>query len=301
MQTFLPYADFARSAAVLDAPRLGKQRVETLQVLRALELPDYGWVNHPAVRMWRGCTPALVAYGLACVDAWTRPGRADSTRRLIAEFAPEVAGRTQADLAADGLLPYWLGDEALHRSHRSALLRKDPDFYRPLFGDEDPDDLPYVWPDPPSLEPPARGSGRLVWIVRPSSPEALAEFLTDGVVGLGTESGVDVDVRVREEGQSLRALLKEVSPGKRPGKDLRVLETFVHELAPGDEVGLPVEREEAVLLGEVLGGYEFDGRKGVAVRHRRRVRWNGRAERADVRPPALLQDPRRLFCVDVAA
>ncbi len=301
VQTFLPYADFARSAAVLDAPRLGKQRVETLQVLRALELPDYGWVNHPAVRMWRGCTPALVAYGLACVDEWTRTGRADSTRRLIAEFAPEVVGRTQDELAADGLMPYWLGDEALHLSHRSALLRKDPATYRPLFGDGEPDDLPYVWPDPPSLEPRARAGGRLVWVVRPSSPEALAEFLTDGVVGLGTESGVDVDVRLAEEGTTLRQLLKQVAPGKRPGKDLRVLDTFVHELAPGDEVALPVEREEALLLGEVLGGYEFDGRKGVTARHRRRVRWGGRVTRSDVQPPAMLQDPRRLFCVDVSA
>jgi hypothetical protein len=33
----------------------------------------------------------------------------------------------------------------VHRSHRSALLRKDPDHYRPLFGDQ-PADLPYVWP-----------------------------------------------------------------------------------------------------------------------------------------------------------
>lgn len=61
VQTFLPYPDFERSAAVLDPARLGKQRVETLQVLRALELPDYGWRNHPAVGMWRGRTPALVA------------------------------------------------------------------------------------------------------------------------------------------------------------------------------------------------------------------------------------------------
>jgi hypothetical protein len=44
-----------------------------------------------------------------------------------------------------GELPPWLGDEALHLSHRSALFRKDPDFYRPLFG-EVPADLPYVWP-----------------------------------------------------------------------------------------------------------------------------------------------------------
>jgi hypothetical protein len=34
----------------------------------------------------------------------------------------------------------------VHRSHRSSLLRKDPAFYRPLFGDDLPDDLPYVWP-----------------------------------------------------------------------------------------------------------------------------------------------------------
>ena len=34
MQTFLPYPDFARSAAVLDRQRLGKQRVEVLQILK---------------------------------------------------------------------------------------------------------------------------------------------------------------------------------------------------------------------------------------------------------------------------
>jgi hypothetical protein len=295
VQTFLPYADFARSAAVLDGPRLGKQRVETLQVLRALELPDYGWVNHPAVRMWRGCTPALVAYGLAVVDAWTRTGRADSTGPQIAEFAPEVVGRPQSELTA--LMPPWLGEEELHRSHRSALLRKDPDFYGPLFGDEP--EMPYVWPDPPSLEPPTRSAGRLVWVVR-GEPAVVGEFLADGVVGVGVESGIDVDVRGAAAGTSLKELLKEVAPGKRPGKALRVLDTFVHELAPGSEVALPIEGERALLLGEVLGDYEFDARKGVHARHRRRVRWGGRVTRSDVRPPALLQDPRTLFCVDVA-
>ena len=51
MQTFLPYPDFAASAAALDQARLGKQRVETLQALRALVIPDYGWRQHPAIRM----------------------------------------------------------------------------------------------------------------------------------------------------------------------------------------------------------------------------------------------------------
>src|SRR4051794_33735498 len=143
MQTFLPVADFQESARLLDPARLGKQRVETLQVLRALELTDYGWASHPVVTMWRGRTAGLVAYGLAMVRGWRERGFADSTETLIAEFAPDVVGRPQAELAAAGLLPSWVGDEALHRSHRSNLLAKDPEYYRPrlteLFGPESDD------------------------------------------------------------------------------------------------------------------------------------------------------------------
>ncbi|WP_344904429.1 hypothetical protein [Actinomadura meridiana] len=53
--------------------------------------------------------------------------------------------RKQERLADAGELPPWLGDPALHRSHRSALVRKDPDFYGPRFPGV-PADLPYVWP-----------------------------------------------------------------------------------------------------------------------------------------------------------
>ena len=146
MQTFLPYADPRASAACLDDRRLGKQRVETFQVLRAITWPTYGWKHHPAVRMWRGFVPALVAYGLACVDEWAARGHADSTRAALLEFT----GGAEPDwdeLHDTGGLPPWVGDEAFHLSHRSALVGKDPQHYRPLFGDI-PDDLPYVWPDP---------------------------------------------------------------------------------------------------------------------------------------------------------
>ncbi|MGX1122677.1 hypothetical protein RKD37_008040 [Streptomyces ambofaciens] len=53
--------------------------------------------------------------------------------------------RDQPELADAGELPPWLGDEAFHRSHRSALVRKDPAVYAGLFPGV-PDDLPYVWP-----------------------------------------------------------------------------------------------------------------------------------------------------------
>ena len=150
MQTFLPYADFQRSAESLDVSRLGKQRVETLQILRALELPEYGWANHPAVRMWRGYTPALVLYGLICARTWLVRGHADSTEAQIAEFAPDVAKATQDELASRQLLPPWLGDEALHMSHRSKLVTKDPDHYGAEFAGT-PRDLDYRGPSPSSL------------------------------------------------------------------------------------------------------------------------------------------------------
>ena len=138
MQTFLPYPDLRASSQLLDGPRLGKQRVETFQILRALTWPAYAWKNHPAVRMWRGFVPALVLYGVENCREWVRRGNADSV-------LPQLLGWTGGEVPEDPPLPPWFGLEALHLSHRSALLRKDPAYYRPLFGDE-PDDLPYLWP-----------------------------------------------------------------------------------------------------------------------------------------------------------
>lgn len=148
VQTFLPYADFARSARALDPKRLGKQRVEALQVVRALTRTGYGWQHHPAVLMWKGFEEALGRYGLTCCEVWVERGYGDTCAATIGEdlrTAGVAAVRSEAELAAAGALPPWLGDEALHRSHRSALLRKDPAHYGPLFPGV-PDDLPYVWP-----------------------------------------------------------------------------------------------------------------------------------------------------------
>ncbi len=148
MQTFLPYSDFERSARALDHKRLGKQRVETIQVVRALTRPDYGWKSHPAVLMWKGFEEALGRYGFACCEAWTELGFADTCALTIAtdlRAAGIDAVRTQSELAVAGALPWWLGDEAVHRSHQSALVRKDREHYSGLFMDV-PEDLAYVWP-----------------------------------------------------------------------------------------------------------------------------------------------------------
>jgi hypothetical protein len=148
MQSFLPMPDFAETAGILDPRRLGKQRVETLQILRGLTVPGYGWRHHPAVKMWAGYEEALVRYGVEICAAWTATGRSDTCEgSLVTELAVSCGvqqPRSQTELARTGDLPPWLGDPFFHRSHRSALLRKDPKCYSRFF--DDPLDLPYVWP-----------------------------------------------------------------------------------------------------------------------------------------------------------
>jgi hypothetical protein len=135
VQTFLPYAGFADSAGVLDDVRLGKQRVEAYQILRSLLGITQGWRHHPAVKMWREHTDALVDYGVAMCLEWTNRGRADT----VAQKLRELRG------AGSAVLPAWFGNDAFHASHRSNLLRKDPEWYG-RFGWVEPPDLPYVWP-----------------------------------------------------------------------------------------------------------------------------------------------------------
>ena len=66
MQTFLPHESFEKSAQVLDWRRLGKQRVEGMQIINAITgktrkdgKPYKGWINHPCSVMWRDYAPAL--------------------------------------------------------------------------------------------------------------------------------------------------------------------------------------------------------------------------------------------------
>lgn len=134
MQTFLPLPTFDASAACLDDKRLGKQRVEAYQILRALLGVTKGWRNHPATRMWRGFEGSLVRYALAVCREWTRRGHADT-----------VASKVAALGLLDSPDPPWLGDPTFHASHRSNLLRKDAAWYG-RFGWHESHDLPYVWP-----------------------------------------------------------------------------------------------------------------------------------------------------------
>ncbi len=136
MQTFLPYPSFIESAAVLDRARLGKQRVEAKQILCAILDPDYGWQTHPATNMWRESPWLLANYGYFICKEWRERGYRDSLLPWFNDRTIELQPTA---------IPDWIGDPALHASHRSNLLRKDPDHYS-QFNWAEPDDLPYLWP-----------------------------------------------------------------------------------------------------------------------------------------------------------
>lgn len=123
MQTFLPYQCFTKSAQVLDSKRLGKQRVEAMQIVNALEGRSRGWVNHPCTRMWDGYIDALKLYHNTMIEEWVHRGYTNTM--ILYDVNNPV-------------MPYWLGWEHLHRSHRESLLFKDYTFYIQYHWTEEP-------------------------------------------------------------------------------------------------------------------------------------------------------------------
>lgn len=135
MQTFLPYADFKKSAACLDDKRLNKQILEakTIYDIVSENRTSGGWISHPATRMWRCCPEAIALYLNCCLDEWKNRGRSHSYQKIHIEDESKVN------------MPSWLGNEEFHASHRSNLLRKDAYYYENFGWDEGPG-LPYIWP-----------------------------------------------------------------------------------------------------------------------------------------------------------
>lgn len=147
MQTFLPYSDFVLTAKALDWKRLGKQRVEAMQILNTLDsiekgithvitksgkLRKLGWVNHPAVTMWRGHEDALKFYMNVMIMEWIDRGYNNTMKMQWYD--------------TDFKMPEWLGKPELHSSHRSNLLRKDLEFYSQYNWPEDATQG-YLWLD----------------------------------------------------------------------------------------------------------------------------------------------------------
>lgn len=137
----MPYPDFKESAKVLDMKRLGKMRVEGMQILQTLcnLNKSKGWKNHPAVKMWEGYEVALGQYVFAICDEWIGRGYKDTCKEKVGNIIKEHFGN------AECVLPPWIGNKSFHKSHKSNLVRKKQEHYGKLWPDVPPD-LEYVWP-----------------------------------------------------------------------------------------------------------------------------------------------------------
>lgn len=131
--TFLPFPDFKQSISVLDTKRLGKQRVEASQILKAIRNGG-GYAKHPATKMWIGYENALCQYYNICLDEWESRG---FTNNMVRE-----------NIAGEIVYPWYIGWEIFHNSHKASLYRKDTEFYSCKFKDLESIYINrgYIWP-----------------------------------------------------------------------------------------------------------------------------------------------------------
>jgi hypothetical protein len=147
MQTFVPYADMHESAVVLDNKRLNKQLLEGRQIYNILTegRTKGGWVNHPAVKMWRNYDNALYAYlENMMLECNFRGISTEKNWSAITKMHDD-----NWDRGSNIVMPPWWGDERVHQSHRNNLYNKDPEYYAEFVHDAPVsccDKCSYVWP-----------------------------------------------------------------------------------------------------------------------------------------------------------
>ena len=255
MQTFLPVADFADSARLLDSPPPGQAAGGDAADPAGDRTPRLRLGQPPRRPDVRGRTPALVAYGLAMARIWRERGFGDSTEPQIGEFAPQVVGVPQAELPMPGCCRRgWGTRPSTARTGRTsspgprllpAPLRRA---VRARTGRP-----AYVWPEADDVAPAPEPQGVRVWVVRPRAHGGGPAWPRASSAWVSSRGSTPPDLSPAE----LRALSKELT-GRRPAKDLRQLSAFLDEIRVGDRIGLPIEHGAGLLLGEVAGEYRFE-------------------------------------------
>lgn len=134
MQTFLPLANFYETAKCLDYRRLGKQRVEAMQLINIIEgkSKSKAWKNHPCALMWSDYVNCLKVYHDTIIKEWIRRGYKNNMKLY------------NLPLDSDVYFPRWFGREDFHSRHRAALLAKNPEWYGQFGWTEEPK-IDYIW------------------------------------------------------------------------------------------------------------------------------------------------------------
>lgn len=162
MQTFITDNNLSVIASHLDNKRLNKQALEGWQILMTLLQLDpqgnhrtpKGWVNHPAVKMWRGHELFLANYIDHMVVEWKSRGYKSTIGEKASNTVQKAISLGLVDVKSSSEPPKWWQDKATMKSviasHRRALLVKNFDWYHRWSWVEDKEANPqayeYVWP-----------------------------------------------------------------------------------------------------------------------------------------------------------
>jgi hypothetical protein len=120
VNTFIVSDDYESTAKILDYKRLGKQRVEAMQLINVLENSELtGWKNHPATKQWRGHVNELKKYTNEMIKEWIRRGY-KNTMKLY-------------DVDESTCKPWFITWKPMQYSHMASLIRKNKEYYKPYF------------------------------------------------------------------------------------------------------------------------------------------------------------------------
>jgi len=125
------------------------------------------------------------------------------------------------------------------------------------------------------------------WVVRANGGRYSEDFRNNGFVGIGWAEMGDL-TRISDVDQ-LRHLVETEYQGspQSVGQATGMMWNFAKEFVDGDIVLAPDPSLGTVLIGRIIGPYEYKPSWDDACRylHRRAVKWLAEAERADVREP----------------
>ena len=143
MQTFITDFDMEQNAKNLDNKRLGKQRVEALQIADCLLVKESRWKNHPAVKMWKGYEGFLILeYLREILIEWEERGfKNEKCREHWGKFKNIIFNGDKKIIYNE---PFWLKSDFIE-THRSNLIRKNREYYKKLFPNTK-EGLEYIWP-----------------------------------------------------------------------------------------------------------------------------------------------------------
>lgn len=139
MMLWLPHENFRDCARAMDSRTLTIQRFDAWRLLNMLTKGvPVGMKRNPTIRMWQEYPTWVAGYGMAiCLEWELRSEKSSEITKLFEEYL-DVADLTDT-------YPRWLGDSLLHSSHRSNMIKLDPDHYMKLWPGVI-EGMPLAWP-----------------------------------------------------------------------------------------------------------------------------------------------------------